>query len=245
MEDRPTDRFKTRQINLEELRQEGLPAPSGQSLVDTCSDVLTLILTLANSKNYGSPKELRTGIDALFRRMEKEGLSQGFSPEDLQAAKYALVAVIDETISRSDWTSKSEWYDHPLALEYFGENTAGSEFFNKLEDIRREARKKAGLLEVYYICLSLGFEGKYAFNPNEIVPLTAQVGRELRALRPGGADLSPSWRPPEEMLRAVGRQIPIWVITAILGGGLSLVFLVLKLILSSKASGWAEQIKNL
>jgi type VI secretion system protein ImpK len=245
MEDRPTDRFKTRQINLEELRHEGLPAPSGRRLVDVCSDVLTLILTLANSKNYGSPKELRAGIDGLFRRMEREGLSQGFSPEDLQTAKYALVAVIDETVSRSDWTGKGEWLNNPLALEYFGENIAGTEFFNKLEDIRREARKKAGLLEVYYICLSLGFEGKYAFNPNELVPLAAQLGRELRALSPGGADLSPSWRPPEEMLRAVGRQVPVWMITAILGGGLLLVFLVIKLILNSKASGWAEQIKNL
>lgn len=245
MAEGPTGRFKTRQINLEELRQEGAPASSGRSLADVCSRIFSLILTLANSKNYGSPKELRAKIGELFRRLEKEALEAGFSPEDVYAARYALVAVIDETISRSDWISKSEWYENPLGLEYFGENIAGSEFFNKLEAIRANAGKKAGLLEVYYICLALGFEGKYAFNPNELSPLIDKAGRELRALRGGAGELSPRWRPPEEALQAVGRQIPLWVITAVLAGGIFLVFLLLKFLLSGKASHWAEQIRSL
>lgn len=245
MEERPTERFKTRQIDLEALRQAGAAVPAGKSLVDVFADVFTLILTLANSKNYGTPAELKAKIDGLFNRIEKEGLAKGISPEELQSAKYALVAVIDETISRSDWTGKSDWYDHPLALEYFSDNVAGSEFFNKLDAIRRDARRNAPLLEVYYVCLALGFEGKYAFNPNELTPLVAQVGRELRALRPGSPELSPSWRPPEEAFRAIGRQIPLWIISAILAGGLLLIFLILKLILSAKASGWADQIGKL
>ena len=150
MEERSADRFKTRQINIEEFRREGVvpaTATAGRSLADLCSPVFSLILTLATGKNYGDPKELRAKIGGIFTRVEKEGLSQGFSPDDLHHAKYALVAVIDETISRSDWLAKGDWWENPLALEYFGENTAGSEFFNKLEETRLKGQKKAPLLE--------------------------------------------------------------------------------------------------
>jgi len=245
MSERPTDRFKTRQINVEEFRQAGAPVSSGRSLADACARVFSLILTLANSKDYGNPRDLRAKIGELFRQMEKEALEEGFAPDDVFAARYALVAVIDETISRSDWLAKGEWYENPLALEHFGENIAGSEFFNKLEAARQNPHKKAGLLEVYYLCLALGFEGKYAFNPTELTPLIDKVGRELRALRGAGGEMSPHWRPPEEILQAVGRQIPIWVISACLAGGVFVIFFILKWLLSGKASYWAEQIKNL
>ncbi|MCI0330479.1 MAG: type IVB secretion system protein IcmH/DotU [candidate division Zixibacteria bacterium] len=242
---RAGDRFKTRQINVEELRRGGMPASTGKSLADLYAPVFSLILTLATSKNYGDPKELRAKIGGLFARMEKEGLAEGFSPDDLHDAKYALVAVIDETVSRSDWLVKGEWWEHPLALEFFGENIAGNEFFNKLEETRLKGQKKAPLLEVYYICLALGFEGKYAFNPTELTPLINQLGRELRALRGSGGELSPHWRPPEETLQAASRQLPVWGITALVGGVVFILFLVLKFILSGRASHWAEQIKNL
>ena len=249
MAENPADRFKTRQINLEEFRRETGATPAthtgGKSLADLYSPVFSLILTLATSKNYGDPKELRAKIGGIFARVEKEGLKEGFSPDDLHAAKYALVAVIDETISRSDWLSKGNWWDNPLALEYFGENIAGSEFFNKLEETRLKGQKKAPLLEVFYICLALGFEGKYAFNPTELTPLIDQLGRELRTLRGTGGELSPHWRPPEETLQAVSRQLPIWVITAAVSGVVFVVFLILKFLLSGRASHWAEQIRNL
>ena len=248
MEERPADRFKTRQINLEEFRREGaVPATmtGGRSLADLCSPFFSLILTLATSKNYGDPKELRVKIGGLFARVEKEGLKEGFSPDDLHNAKYALVAVIDETISRSDWLAKGDWWENPLALEYFGENIAGNEFFNKLEETRLKGQKKAPLLEIYYICLALGFEGKYAFNPTELTPLIDQLGRELKSLRGTGGELSPHWSPPEETLMAASRQLPVWVITAAVSGVVFVVFLILKFLLSGRASHWAEQIKNL
>jgi len=245
MEERPADRFKTRQINIEEFRREGIPASTGRSLADLCSPVFSLILTLATSKNYGEPKELRAKIAELFQRVEKEGLAEGFSPDDLHLAKYALVAVIDETISRSDWLAKGNWWENPLALEFFGENVAGNEFFNKLEETRLKGQKKAPLLELYYICLALGFEGKYAFNPTELTPLIDQLGRELRVLRGAGGELSPHWRPPEETLQAASRQLPVWVVTAAVGGAVFILFLILKFLLSGRASHWAEQIKNL
>ncbi len=248
MEERPADRFKTRQINLEEFRREGAVAATisgGRSLADLCSPGFSLILTLATSKNYGDPKELRAKIGGIFARVEKEGLTEGFSPDDLHNAKYALVAVIDETISRSDWLSKGDWWENPLALEYFGENVAGSEFFNRLEETRLKGQKKAPLLEIYYICLALGFEGKYAFNPTELTPLIDQLGRELKSLRGSGGELSPHWRPPEETLMAASRQLPVWVVTAAAGGVVFVVYLIFKFLLSGRASHWAEQIRNL
>ncbi|HEU4436323.1 MAG TPA: DotU family type IV/VI secretion system protein, partial [candidate division Zixibacteria bacterium] len=89
------------------------------------------------------------------------------------------------------------------------------------------------------------FEGKYAFNPTELTPLIDQLGRELKSLRGTGGELSPHWRPPEETLQAVSRHLPIWVITAAVSGVVFVVYLVLKFLLSGRASHWAEQIRSL
>jgi len=83
----------------------------------------------------------------------------GVAHDDLSQARYALTAVVDESVMLSEMIARDEWLSAPLQLRYFDEVTAGEEFYNRI-DLLRMARKHA-VLEVYWLCLAFGFKGKH------------------------------------------------------------------------------------
>lgn len=79
--------------------------------------------------------------------------------KDWKLTKYALVSWIDEMLIDSEWSGQSEWTERPLEREFFGGRNAATEFFKKAEDAATLRNKNA--LEVYYLCVVLGFQGVY------------------------------------------------------------------------------------
>jgi type IV/VI secretion system ImpK/VasF family protein len=105
--------------------------------------------------------------DAATLRSQLMGLLDAFSrsaaagqaPDEVEEARFALVAWIDEVVSVSGWAGAEEWMREPLQLQVFGTRQAGVEFYSRLENLRPE---NAAALEVYFDCLALGFQGSYA-----------------------------------------------------------------------------------
>jgi hypothetical protein len=89
----------------------------------------------------------------LFNNMEKEAKELGIGDEDIKYVKYALVAFIDEIMK---WDSR-------LGLHFpdINDNLTGKHFFNKLEQLIGSENHRKSVLEVYYICLALGFKGRF------------------------------------------------------------------------------------
>jgi type VI secretion system protein ImpK len=158
----------------------------------------------------------------------------------LEAVKYPLVAFIDETILNSEWKGREAWRERPLQLDLFGETVAGERFFERLEKIRRAGESKAELLEVYYLCMALGFEGKYKIaGPAKLRELMADVRRELSGVRARSASeaLSPHGRrDPGRMAHAEG-GIPLLKAGLISAGGLLLLFVILFFLIGRIESG--------
>jgi len=217
-----------------------------KSLAEVCSRGFSLILTLGSGHNLGDFRALRARVTGTFNEMEKQALDLGYTVEDARLARYALTAFIDETISRTDWEGRLEWAKNPLSLEQFGDNVAGDEFFHKLENLRRQADTRIDPLEVLYTCLALGFAGKYALaDPAERLELIRQLGRELERIRPKAADLSPNWRPPEQLVQLMGSQLPLGIIAAVGAGVVFVVFIVLNVLLGGHADKVAETIQSI
>src|SRR3954471_8130220 len=102
-------------------------------------------------------QRLRGFIDALIER----GPRDGFQERDVQDMAYALVALADEMALGMSESVRRFWMGNLLQIRYFNENVAGEGFFTKLDAVRRDPRR-LDVLEVYYLCLLLGFQGKYA-----------------------------------------------------------------------------------
>jgi type VI secretion system protein ImpK len=220
------------------MDQERNPARGVSSLADLAASLFSLILSLRTSANYGSTEELRTRIAGYLDGIDREGLEAGIAREDLTAAKYPLVAFIDETILNSDWEGRESWREQPLQLDLFGETVAGEKFFERLEKVRAGGEAKVDLLEIYWLCLALGFEGKYKIlGPEKLRRLVDDVGRELGYGRVGRdkSPLSPNGR-RRETIRAPGDDdFPLAKVAIGCAGGLVVLFLILFFVM-----GWSE-----
>jgi len=135
--------------------------PSRATLLELTSGVFTLILSLRQAGDLGQEESLRQRITTYLEGFEREALDQGMIQEDVDKARFALVAFIDETILDSQWSQRETWRDRPLQLDLFAERRAGGRFFDELDHLRRQGEAKREVVEVYHQCLNLGFEGKY------------------------------------------------------------------------------------
>ncbi len=207
------------------------------SLSTECSRAFSMILTLGGGQDLGDFQAVRSRLTQAFGRVESTVSAGGYTAEDVRLARYALTAFVDEMIARSGWVGKAEWALNPLSLVEFNDNNAGDGFFIKLEEIRRQAEAKPELLEVYFTCLALGFEGKYALaDRQERHRLIKDVGQELERVRPGATELSPHWRSPEQLAELVGGQLPLGVITAVAAGLVCIAFIALNFLLNGEAN---------
>src|SRR4029079_10177517 len=97
-----------------------------------CSDVLSLILQLRNSRDLPAPDILQRRVLGLFDTMMQNGREARIPEQDMIDAKYALAAFADEVIYHSNWPGKTQWLSNPLQLQVFQLHTAGGRVLTKL-----------------------------------------------------------------------------------------------------------------
>ncbi len=119
-----------------------------------------------------------------------------FNREAFEAAKFGVVAYVDEMLLVSTWEDKGKWQKAPLQREYFDTTNAGKLFYERLNALAKYGPERA-VREVYCLCLGLGFRGKYfasddrqqleetkSFNLGLLLPEEAQRNLETATLFP-------------------------------------------------------------
>ena len=98
-----------------------------------------------------------------------------------------MVAFLDESILNMHNPVFADWPRRPLQEEYFGHHVAGEIFFQNLDKIlqRNDSQDMGDLLEVYQLCMLLGFAGKYSIGGRgELHGAHPNYGRKDRAHPP-------------------------------------------------------------
>jgi type VI secretion system protein ImpK len=139
--------------------------------------------------------------------------------EDVYLCKYAFCATVDEAILMSGFSkAKEAWQRLPLQVQFFGEQLAGEQFFDKLETLRREGAPRVQTLEVFHMCLLLGFQGKYLIEGSEkLAYLTSRVGDEIARIKGHQGGLAPHWAPPDRVQHQLKNEVPLWVMGSVFG----------------------------
>jgi type VI secretion system protein ImpK len=140
------------------------------------------------------------------------------SAADAQDALYALVALLDETALQREGALREHWLRRLLQTQFFDENLAGERFFERLAALRGDAKRHA-VLRVFYLCLLLGFRGKYHLRGSELELLELQESIRHELQRAGAIPsqllLSPNGRRPYERLADVRRNQLLLTLAAI------------------------------
>lgn len=222
---------------------QGTPVLSG--LPDICSDLLTFIQSIRKAADPGEYDPFRAKAEALVAAMEQRARDADVPAPLIEQAKYALVGFLDETILQSNWALRDVWAGNPLQLQYFNEFSAGEEFYNKLEGLRNaDDARKLEVLEVYFLCLALGFKGKYADlkGMEKAKVLTDSIAKELRKARTKGVEgLSPAWEPKDQGAGAV-KEFPVWIVVVGCAGILLALYAVLHWYLGGVATHVIKQV---
>ncbi len=175
-------------------------------------DVLTAIVRLrANRQGVSDANAFRHHTREALKNAASQALAAGYTAEDTRHATFAAVAFLDESVLNSQNPIFAEWLRKPLQAELFGTHTAGEEFFISLQQLlgRGDSADLADLIEIHYLCLLLGFGGRYsAGGRGELAQIMNITGEKIRRIRGRFGDLSPAWRPPAE--KAVSHTDP-WV----------------------------------
>lgn len=75
---------------------------------------------------------------------------------------YIMVSLADEIFLNQQWKEKKYWRNNLLEEKYFQTHSAGSKFFDNLEDFMQNRDvEKSDVGIIYLYALALGFKGKY------------------------------------------------------------------------------------
>ncbi|MFP6683267.1 MAG: DotU family type IV/VI secretion system protein [Polyangiaceae bacterium] len=216
-----------------------------QSMYWVCSDVLSLVLQLRNSQDLPAPDILQRRVLGLFDTMMQNGREGGIPERDMTDVKYALAAFADEVIFVSSWSGRTQWLNNPLQLQFFQENTAGDGFFSRLDQLHGE-RGRLHVTQIYFLCLALGFQGKFRLAGQEGLGAVVEgVGNHV-ALAIGGAGvLAPNAERRDGAAGAVRRELPFLAVAMGFFVLALLIVIVLRLVIGSQAGDIAESISKL
>ena len=107
--------------------------------------------------------------DAFIRRIDESQKMLHTRPDDWDLARYALVAWIDEQLASSlSWPGSGFWNQNKLQVKYYRKMLAREAFFEKAIEAEKLPKKDA--LEVYFLCVVLGFQGVYDGAPGLKTP---------------------------------------------------------------------------
>lgn len=123
-----------------------------------------------------SMSELREKLQAQINAQEERANAAGIPPEKFREARFAVLSWVDEMILNSSWPYRNHWQH--LMLTYYGTLNAGEDFFRRLDLLPSDAND---VREIYYLCLCLGFEGRYAFGDSrrELTELKQNLYKQL------------------------------------------------------------------
>lgn len=182
------------------------------SLVDLLYDGFYALFLLKNRNPPKDDAELSIRINRYLSEFDRNAKQLNVSAEDIHLAKFAFCAATDEIILKSAFPIRDAWSRRPLQLALFGEQIAGETFFVRLEELRAKGAKHLQALEVFHMCLLLGFQGKYMIEGTEKLKyITARLGDEIASMKGKRAAFAPHWDRPDKVSHQLKSETPLWV----------------------------------
>jgi type VI secretion system protein ImpK len=223
-----------------------MPIPHANRLSALFSDFFVLGPALKSASNFGDPHTLQSHVLGMFAEADQRADASGVPKEVVCEAKFALAAFLDEMVMTSRWPEKHQWTSQLFQYELFQTQVAGVEFFDHLDGVRRRLPLNAPLLEVYYLCLLLGFQGKYALAGREkLATLLGEMRHDLEIIYGEPPALSPNAKRLDEVRQKQQESMLPLVLTGTCCGLVLLIYIVLSFLVGSNASEVAEKFDHL
>lgn len=210
------EQLEERMIYAARLRPAQTCSISLNTLVATASDLLSEVVRLKHSATREDLHALNRRLTEGLKQFEGRALQNGAEGGHAISARYVLCTVLDEAVVTTPWGNESEWSRMSLLSSFHNETSGGEKFFQYLDQLSKNPVRNLPMLELMYLCLSLGFEGKYRVMTRGMLELEGirdALYRQIRQLRGDvPRELSPHWEGLRGKSRVV-RLVPWWMVT--------------------------------
>lgn len=189
-------------------------------LLGAASVLLALVAQLRATAAHADPAGLRRQLLERIGEFETLAAGAGVSAHHISAARYLLCTFIDEVVDATPWGAGGVWAEANLLQEFHDERWGGDKAFKLLDRLSQDARANRHLLELFYVCLALGFEGRFRGAPNGRDQLDAIAGRVLHAIHPAAQrqpmrTLSLHWEGVATRGNKDLASLPVWAVLAV------------------------------
>ncbi len=165
-------------------------------------EVFTVVARIRADRQVAEDSEaFRAHVKRLLGRADQDGRDAGYDDEFVRLSIYAAVAFLDESVLNSPRPMFRDWPGRPLQEEVFGDHMAGETFYRYLDDLltRQDSEELADCLEVFQLCLLLGFRGRYGGGgTGERESRLRAVEEKIRRIRGPHGPLAPSGALPSD-----------------------------------------------
>jgi type VI secretion system protein ImpK len=152
-------------------------------LVDAAAYLFSVIGKLKQLKSYRHLSKLQKELITAINQFQDLAKARGYSSEYILVSRFALCVTLDDVIGNTLWGGQGQWDTYNL-LSVFNQDTMNNErFFVILERVIKDPVQYIDVMELMYLCLSLGFKGSYRateFGNNQLELIINALYKRIR-----------------------------------------------------------------
>jgi type VI secretion system protein ImpK len=188
-------------------------------LVNAASTLIAVFEKIRHTARHPDVSGLHKRLVNEIRTFEQKAKDIDIKPEIVLAARYLLCCALDEAVLHTPWGDESAWGQRTLLSIYHGETFGGEKCFAILDRMLQAPAENLPMLELFYIFLGLGFEGKFRLiqrGRDQLDVLRDDLYRTIRNQR-GDFErgLSPHWQGVGRTRKTLYHYVPMWVAASV------------------------------
>lgn len=219
------------------LSMEAMMGTSVNPLVAAAQPLLLAAVRLRYTARHANPAALKDALADGMRNFETQARQRNLPNEQIIAGRYILCTFVDESAASTPWGGSGVWSAQSLLVLFHNETWGGEKVFQLMSKLAENVPANRNLLELLYIVLAFGFEGRYRVLDNgrsELESVRQRLAQLLKQQREAtDKALSPRWQGEPVKEERLRDGIPLWVIGSGFAGLLTLVFVSLRFALAS------------
>lgn len=195
-------------------------------IVNAASMLIAVFYKTRQTISHPNVGGLYQQLVGAIRTFESNLKANGTSPEMVLAARYVVCTALDEIVLSMPWGAESGWAQRTLLSTFHSETHGGEKFFLLLDKMKERPREHLDVLELMYVFLSLGFEGRYRLSSRGRETVEKIRDDLFHIIRSARGDyeraLSSHWQGLGRMKNTLAQYVPLWVVASVLAGVLTL-----------------------
>jgi type VI secretion system protein ImpK len=223
------------------LAMDALMTASVNPLVAAAAALLAAGPRVRTTARHPNPAGLKDALADGVRKFEAQARAQGLSNEQVVAGRYILCTFLDECAASTPWGGAGAWSAQSLLVQFHNETWGGEKVYQLMSKLAENVEANRNLLELLYMVLALGFEGRYRVLDNGRAQLDSVRERLVQMLRQSRGSyekaLSPRWQGVEQREARLHEGLPLWVMASVVALLLGVVFAGLRFKLGGDAAG--------